>query len=386
MTALYIHWPFCKSKCPYCDFNSHVAEHIDYQEWHDAYRSELIYYANQLHHPHINTIFFGGGTPSLMPPSLVKNVLETVNQHYSLAKDAEITLECNPTSVETANLKAFAKAGVNRISMGIQSFDNQNLKFLGRTHDKDEALKAIEVVQNHYSRYSLDFIYALPSQTVEAWQDELKQALSLANGHLSLYQLTLEKGTPFYSDYLKGALKPLEEDLATDLYFATEELMAKHGYDAYEISNYAQKSQECQHNLTYWHYGDYIGIGPGAHGRLRFPGEGNHKHAIMNHHNPKKWLSWVNAHNHGQQDNRKLASKDMTEEAIMMGLRLRGGIDLQRFQQETGVIFAENVDRKEHEALLASGYIAINDSHCWIPQQHRPVTNGIVKKLLSTNH
>lgn len=317
--ALYIHWPFCKSKCPYCDFNSHVTDGVDEARWQAAYLKELEYFTRRLGPVKISSIFFGGGTPSLMPPGLVKALIEAAKPEAG----AEITLEMNPTSIEAEKLKAFKEAGVNRVSIGVQAMNAKDLKFLGREHSAEEAIAAIKTAASIFDNYSFDLIYARPGQSVDAWEKELKEALNLAGPHLSLYQLTIEKGTPFYAAHARGEFTLPDEDVAAEMYAVTEEVLLEAGYEAYEVSNYAKPGFECRHNLIYWRYGEYIGIGPGAHGRLVLGGK---RTATMAIHAPEAWLKSVEEKDHGTQSETPLSYDEVREESVMMGLRLVEGI------------------------------------------------------------
>lgn len=352
--AIYIHWPFCKAKCPYCDFNSHVTDSIDARRWQRAYLREMEYFAERVGRRVVRSIFFGGGTPSLMPVSLVEAILKKIQERFDIAADCEITLEMNPTSVEAEKLAGFKAAGVNRVSMGIQSLRAESLKFLGRQHSAEEALAALGVVRALFDNYSFDLIYARPGQSVQAWQAELAQALEYAGPHFSLYQLTIEKGTPFYAAHQRGEFQlPPEED-AAEMYELTERALAEKGLLAYEVSNYAKPGKECRHNLQYWHYGEYLGIGPGAHGRI-----GSLRHATMMLHAPEQWLKAVEAKGQGLQTDQLLSAEDVFEEALMMGLRLVEGIDAACFQAVTGqelfTKLTQEKIRKLEGLLIADG-------------------------------
>ncbi|OFW95926.1 MAG: coproporphyrinogen III oxidase, partial [Alphaproteobacteria bacterium RIFCSPHIGHO2_12_FULL_45_9] len=266
--GIYIHWPFCKSKCPYCDFNSHVSEAIDHKRWMQSYLKEIDYWANLTEGRVVDTVFFGGGTPSLMQSETVAEILAHIQKKWRVSNDWEVTLEANPTSFETEKFRDFYAAGVNRVSIGVQSLYEADLKFLGREHSPDQARFAIAEAQKIFPRVSFDLIYARPKQTLDAWRTELSEALQMASGHLSMYQLTIERGTPFHTRHARGEFKIPEQDLAADLYDVTQDMMGQAGYPAYEISNHAIVGQESRHNLIYWRYDDYVGVGPGAHGRL----------------------------------------------------------------------------------------------------------------------
>jgi oxygen-independent coproporphyrinogen-3 oxidase len=324
--GVYIHWPFCASKCPYCDFNSHVRQSIDEDAWRNAYAREIAYYAALTPGRTVTSVFFGGGTPSLMQPATAETIIGAVVKHWTLAPGAEITLEANPTSVEAEKFRAFRAAGINRVSVGVQAMNDDDLKFLGRQHSAKEALKAIETARATFDRYSFDLIYARPHMTAAKWEKELTEALFHADGHMSLYQLTIEEGTPFYMQHGRGNFKVPDEDRAGELFEVTQEIMDAAGMPAYEISNHAKPGQESLHNLTYWRYGDYAGIGPGAHGRLDLKGV---KFATRGHRAPEVWLERANGNEgHGAHPFEIVTPEQKFTEALMMGLRLREGIRL----------------------------------------------------------
>lgn len=325
MFGVYIHWPFCASKCPYCDFNSHVRQSIDEDAWRMSYEREIAHYAALTPGRTVTSVFFGGGTPSLMDPRTAGAVIDAVAKHWRLAPEAEITLEANPTSVEAGKFAAFRGAGVNRVSVGVQALDDEDLKFLGRQHDAAEARIAIETARKHFDRYSFDLIYARPGMTPEKWRAELNEALLLAGGHLSLYQLTIEEGTPFYMRHARGEFVIPDQDGGGELFEITQEIMDAAGMPAYEISNHAAPGQESSHNLTYWRYGDYAGIGPGAHGRLTI---GGRKEATRGHRAPEIWLERVAQHGHGAHPFETVDARQEFMERLMMGLRLREGVRL----------------------------------------------------------
>lgn len=348
--ALYIHWPFCLAKCPYCDFNSHVRDSVDHAAWEAALLSDLRHEANLAAGEPLGSIFFGGGTPSLMPPALVARLLGEAEKLWGFADGIEITLEGNPSSVEAANYAALAAAGVNRASLGIQALDDQTLRFLGRLHDADEGLRALETAQTVFSRVSFDLIYARPNQSAAAWEAELRRAIGFGTTHLSLYQLTIEPGTRFETMVRKGDFAPLDDDACADLFTLTREITAAAGLPAYETSNHAAPDQESRHNLTYWRYQDYVGIGPGAHGRRN--GE-----ATVRHRKPENWLSGVAANGHGIAESRELARTEQAAEALLMGLRLREGIDpaamAARFAlPEAALLDPEKVDLYSRQGLV----------------------------------
>jgi len=332
--GVYIHWPFCLSKCPYCDFNSHVRrEPIDEPRFLRAFHSEIGAIGERTRGRTVSTIFFGGGTPSLMQPATIAGVLNSIARQWRVAPDVEITLEANPTSVEATRFRGYRAAGVNRVSLGVQALDDRALAELGRMHTAREALDAVGVARAVFDRYSFDLIYARPGQTPQEWADELKRALAHAGEHLSLYQLTIEPETPFYALHAAGKLKTPVEDIARALYDTTQEVCAGHGLPAYEISNHARPGGECRHNLVYWRGHDYAGIGPGAHGRLNVDGS---RHATATEKRPESWLMRVEAQGHGIISDEVLTREEMSDEYLLMGLRLAEGIDIARYAELSG--------------------------------------------------
>ena len=319
--ALYIHWPFCLAKCPYCDFNSHVRASVDHAAWQAALLADMRHEASIAGGEPLTSVFFGGGTPSLMPPALVAALLTEAEALWGFAPGIEISLEGNPSSVEAANYAALADAGINRASLGLQALDDATLRFLGRLHDAHEGLAALDVAQKHFARVSFDLIYARPGQTSAAWQTELTRALGLGTGHLSLYQLTIEPGTRFETMVRHGDFLPLDNDAAADLFALTADLTSAAGLPAYEISNHAKPLEQSRHNLAYWRYDDTLGIGPGAHGRRGGM-------ATIRHKKPENWLAAVRDSGHGIAEERSLGVTEQAAEALLMGLRLAEGIDL----------------------------------------------------------
>ncbi|MBB6122366.1 radical SAM family heme chaperone HemW [Sphingobium subterraneum] len=348
--ALYIHWPFCVSKCPYCDFNSHVREAVDVALWRTALLADMTYEAGQTPGRTLGSIFFGGGTPSLMPPALVADLIEAAAGHWRFADNIEITLEANPNSVEAARFADIGRAGVNRVSLGLQALDDAALAFLGRAHGVDEGLAALETAQSVFQRVSFDLIYARPDQTPAQWEAELARALAFGTGHLSLYQLTIEPGTRFETMVRRGDFKPTDADEAADLFERTQAMTQAAGIPAYEISNHARAGQESRHNLTYWRYGDYVGVGPGAHGR-----RGNA--ATQRHRKPENWLSAIARNGHGCERETLLPPDERAAEALMMGLRLAEGIDLERIAARTRVPAKALVDDVAIARLSALGLL-----------------------------
>jgi putative oxygen-independent coproporphyrinogen III oxidase len=317
--ALYVHWPFCVSKCPYCDFNSHVRESVDQEAWRAAMLADLAHEARETEGSRLTSIFFGGGTPSLMPPATVAALIEAAEAHWGFAPGIEITLEANPSSVEAARFADLAAAGVNRVSLGLQSLDDETLSFLGRAHGVEEGLKALETAQSAFARVSFDLIYALPGQSEAAWESELRRALSFGTGHLSLYQLTIEPGTRFATLAARGELEVPDPDSSASLYELTQAMTLDAGLPAYEISNHARPGEESRHNLAYWRYDPYAGVGPGAHGRRG-------GHATQRHRKPENWLAALERNGHGIVEETEIPPRDQRIERLLMGLRLAEGI------------------------------------------------------------
>jgi putative oxygen-independent coproporphyrinogen III oxidase len=332
--GVYVHWPFCAAKCPYCDFNSHVRHKpVDQQAFVEAHLREIAHMAALSPGRTVTSIFFGGGTPSLMEPQTVGRILETIAGHWNVAPDAEITLEANPSSVEAERFRGYRAAGVNRVSLGVQSLDDAQLRMLGRLHNSEEAIRAIGLARETFPRLSFDLIYARPGQTADEWERELNIALGLAADHLSLYQLTIEPGTPFFDLQARGRLKIPDPDRAADLYELTAAITARRGVAAYEISNHAAEGGECRHNLVYWRYQDYAGIGPGAHGRLTIDGV---KTATATLKNPEDWWQQAMVKGHGMDVFEQLTRDETADEMLLMGLRLREGISLERYVEISG--------------------------------------------------
>ena len=378
--ALYVHWPFCLSKCPYCDFNSHVRESVDQARWRGALLRELDHFAALLPGATIASIFFGGGTPSLMPPETAAAVIDRAAACWTLATDVEITLEANPTSTEAARLEDFRAAGIDRVSLGVQALDDDALRFLGRGHDAAEARRAVALAQRVMPRSSFDLIYARPGQTVEAWRDELTEALSFADNHLSLYQLTVEKGTPFWRQEREGAFALPDDDTGRALYDLTQEIMAAAGFAAYEVSNHARGGDACRHNLAYWRYDDYVGIGPGAHGRIRLPKGG--RQATRQHAGPESWLAAVERAGHGAAESRALDPQEQAREMLMMGLRLDEGVSEARLRLRTSCDPDSVIDRAGLARLLEAGYLERRHGQLKATAAGRPLLNGLLVELL----
>jgi oxygen-independent coproporphyrinogen-3 oxidase len=374
--AVYVHWPFCLSKCPYCDFNSHVRlGGYDEQRYVRAIEAELAANAQRAPGRTVSTIFFGGGTPSLMQPSSVQAILDAIAKNWSVAADVEVTLEANPTSVDATRFQGYRTAGVNRVSLGVQALDDASLKELGRLHTAREALDAVAVARKHFARSSFDLIYARPRQTLDEWQAELKRAIVEAAEHLSLYQLTIEPGTPFFGLHKAGKLITPDEDLGRDLYDLTNSVCADAGLPAYEISNHARPGAECRHNLVYWRGHDYAGVGPGAHGRISIDGR---RYATETEKRPEAWLMRVEAGGHGLIVDEKLTPGETADEYLLMGLRLAEGIDPQRFTAIAG----RSLDPRRVSILQGEGAVETTaDGRLRVTQSGFPVLDAVVADL-----
>ncbi len=349
--GIYVHWPFCAAKCPYCDFNSHVRHQpVDQPRFVQAFLTEMATMRRLTGSRSVTSIFMGGGTPSLMAPETVDAILNGIARHWHVPDGIEITMEANPSSVEAERFRGYRAAGVNRVSLGVQALNDRDLKFLGRLHDVADALKAIRLARDIFPRMSFDLIYARPNQTVEEWDRELKEAISYAVDHLSLYQLTIEEGTPFYGLHKAGKLVVPDGEQSAVLYEATQEITEREGMPAYEVSNHARPGSESRHNLTYWRYGDYVGIGPGAHGRLT---TGGSKIATATERKPEGWLSLVEADGHGMVDQEFLEREAQSDELLLMGLRLKEGVDLARWQSLSG----RDLDPDREQFLIEHGFV-----------------------------
>ncbi len=354
--ALYIHWPFCLAKCPYCDFNSHVRDRIDQSRFAAALRRELATEAASLGRRRLTSIFFGGGTPSLMDPSTVGSLIGDAMRLFDATGDVEITLEANPTSIEAGRLADYRAAGVNRVSVGIQSLDDRSLAALGRQHSAKEAIAALSLARRLFPRVSFDLIYARPGQDLPSWRAELREALAIASDHLSLYQLTIEPATRFEVLHRQGKIVLPDEDVAAALYDATEEECARAGLLAYEISNYARPGEESRHNLAYWRYQDYAGIGPGAHGRITVDGT---LRATRRHRAPEPWAERVESDGHGLTESEPVDSVTRAREALLMGLRLAEGIAVDWFVRRTGRTIAQSTDADILAQCIGEGYVTL---------------------------
>ena len=374
--GIYVHWPFCAAKCPYCDFNSHVRHKpIDEAAFLNAYIRELDHFAALTPGKTVHSIFFGGGTPSLMDAHSVEVILDTISKHWSIDSNVEINLEANPTSVEAARFKAYKNAGINRVSLGVQSLRAEPLAKLGRMHSVAEAKLAVGIAQSIFERSSFDLIYARPHQTLEEWGNELNEALMMAVGHLSLYQLTIEQGTRYYDLRAAGKLPMPDADLSADLYLLTQELTAAAGMQAYEISNHARPGEQSRHNLLYWRYGEYVGVGAGAHGRLLLDGV---RHATAMERNPEKWMEKTMVEGAGLIVDDKLTWEEESDEYLLMGLRLREGISPQRYQHLSG----RALDQKQIDELGEIGFVeTLENGNLRVTDKGWPVLDAVVADL-----
>ena len=377
--ALYIHWPFCVAKCPYCDFNSHVRAGIDADAWRDAMLSDMRAEYAQTHGGQpLASVFFGGGTPSLMPPSLVASLLNEAERLWGFAPDVEITLEANPSSVEAANFADLASAGVNRVSLGVQSLRDDALRFLGRMHGVREARAAVGLAQTLFERVSIDLIYARPGQSVEEWQQELNEALAMGTSHLSLYQLTIEPSTRFASDVRRRLFEPLNDDPAADLFALTRAMTSRAGRPAYEISNHAIPGEESRHNLTYWRYQDYMGIGPGAHGRRGGI-------ATLRHKKPENFLRAVASEGHGMSEARPLAQAEQASEALLMGLRLVEGVDLHMLSNRFACQPCHLIASDKLELYRTLGLLRVDGDRLGVAEAGMPLLDALLGEIVSAD-
>lgn len=378
--AIYVHWPYCLSKCPYCDFNSHEASSFDYQSWLDSYRKELDSYKDFLFGKNIISIFFGGGTPSLMDPSIIEGIIEHIGNLANLDDNIEITLEANPTSSEYSKFEKFKKSGINRISVGIQSINEKDLKKLGRQHSPEEAINAIKMARDIFDRYSFDIIYTREGQSLNSWKDELSQIMELSDGHISLYQLTIEKATPFYSMHRKGKLILPENEVAADMYQHSLDYLRALGYNRYEISNFAKAGDVCRHNLVYWNYDNYLGIGPGSHSRISF--DGKSVCAIMDYHGPAKWMNLIKEGSSPIQNKIALSKEELIEEIIMMGLRLEVGVTSEKLMKYLNLELEDVIDKNELEKFEEAGFIKRKDSAIALTDSGMMMHSYIVPRIL----
>ncbi|HSG34608.1 MAG TPA: radical SAM family heme chaperone HemW [Sphingomonadaceae bacterium] len=376
--ALYIHWPFCLAKCPYCDFNSHVREQVDVAQWQGTLLADLRHEAERAGGEPLESVFFGGGTPSLMPPQLVGALLGEAEQLFGFEPAIEITLEANPSSVEAGKFKDLAACGVNRASLGLQSLDDRALKFIGRLHSAAEGLSALETAQKVFQRVSFDLIYALPGQDLRLWRKELMRALDLGASHLSLYQLTIEPGTRFESMVRRGEFTPLDDEQAADMFNLTREVTEKAGLPAYEVSNHARPGEESRHNLAYWRYQDYIGVGPGAHGR-------RNGIATVRHRKPENWLEAVAGNGHGISEERVLGRSEQASEAMLMGLRLAEGIDIAELASRFAISISEIVDWPRFEFHLGHGLCWRDGDRIGVTETGMPLLDALLGEIVASD-
>ncbi len=377
--GIYVHWPFCLSKCPYCDFNSHVRDSVDHDRWRAALLAELDHYADRTSGRTVTSIFFGGGTPSLMEPSTAAAVIDRVAQRWAVAPDIEITLEANPSSVEAARFADLAAAGVNRVSLGVQALEDASLAFLGRRHTVAEAFGALAVAKRQFARTSFDLIYARPGQTLPQWRAELARALEEGTEHLSVYQLTIEDGTKFATLAARGDIVMPDEETQAALYEATQDMLEAAGLPAYEISNHARPGAESRHNLTYWRYGDYVGVGPGAHGRLTVEGR---KLATRAHRAPEIWLDRVAAQGHGAHADEPVGITERRDELLMMGLRLTEGVSRARLRAELDADVDALLDSRKLRRLVDGGFLALDADTLRATPAGRQRLNAVLASLL----
>jgi oxygen-independent coproporphyrinogen-3 oxidase len=380
--AIYVHWPFCEKKCPYCDFNSHVREKVDQAGWQKAMLREIDTFAAHFPSLKAKSIFFGGGTPSLMPPETTALIIERIQTYWAADEAIEVTLEANPSSMESARFHDYAQAGVNRVSVGVQSFKDKSLKFLGRLHNADEATKALEVARTNFKRVSFDLIYALPEQSLQDWQAELQHALGFSPSHLSLYQLTIEEGTAFYHQFKRGKFSLPDEALAAALFETTQLMTEEAGLPAYETSNHAKTGQQSEHNLAYWRGEPYVGIGPGAHGRLPGLGVGTaYGHQQIKR--PEDWLNTVQATGCGLESLEEIDRESRAIEAIMMGLRLREGVNLPAFRDRFGLDIKQFLDNDAVADLIAEGYLQESENRLAVTAKGTPLLNFLLPKIIT---
>ncbi len=372
----YVHWPFCRKKCPYCDFNSHVRKNpIDETAYVNAFIRDMTQDAHRIKHTPLNSIFFGGGTPSLMQPQTVQRIIDALHIQFGFTNTIEITLEANPTSVESQKFSDFKMAGINRVSLGVQSLVDRDLQMLGRQHSAKEALQAVDIAQRYFSRWSFDMIYTRPNQTIGDWEQELKTAVAHIGGHISLYQLTIEDGTDFQRRYERGDLMMPNDTISTDMYTLTTQYLQSLGYTAYEVSNYALAGDESRHNLTYWTYGDYMGIGAGAHGRLT--ATDGKKYATERHKSPEKWVK-----NGTYAVNMYISPHDQASEALLMGLRLQQGVQIQRIEHILNDTIYKVIDKNRLQVCIDQDLIQITDTHIKTTEKGRLTLNAVLGYIL----
>jgi oxygen-independent coproporphyrinogen-3 oxidase len=381
--SIYIHWPFCKSKCPYCDFNSHVRETISYDLWLKSYLKEIEFFKSTIQGKYIKSIFFGGGTPSLMPPFIVKGIIDKISEFGNLDSNTEITIEANPTSSEAENFEGYKDSGVNRLSIGIQALREKDLKFLGREHNVLEAKEVINFGSKIFERFSFDLIYARPEQTLKDWLQELEEAISMAASHISLYQLTIEKGTPFYKMYKDKKFTLPENELASELFSLTNDFLSKQGFRHYEVSNYARKGEESRHNLCYWQYDDYLGIGPGAHSRISYKDNDQwYMQAFSHIARPEGWLKQVEEKSNGIQSYNKLSKDEILSEILLMGLRLKDGINDKNFRKFFNKDIVEALNPTKLEYLKNKNLIEYSPQYIRTTLLGANLLNSVLLKLI----
>lgn len=378
--SIYIHWPFCLSLCPYCDFNSHLMSTINHDLWLYSYIKEIHHFKHKLLRREIKSIFFGGGTPSLMSAKTVAGIINYLSNLAIVSDSTEITLEANPTSYEDRKFKELKAAGINRVSIGVQSLRGSTLKTLGRTHSKDDAISSIKSAARIFNSYSFDLIYAVPNQTLKKWQDELSYAVKLADGHISLYMLTIERGTPFYKQFKSGEIILPSDESSARMYEWTNQLLGEEKYCNYEISNYATSKKECIHNLNYWNYGEYLGIGPGAHSRLYYA---RSIQAVTMIYKPINWLASVSKKGNGIQIDQPVSQDDLVKEIIMMGTRLKDGMSISIFNKIVGVNFNTIINKKSFDYFQKSGLVFINNTHFGLTQSGLLLHNYLIPRLIS---
>ncbi len=378
--SIYIHWPWCLHKCPYCDFNSHLIDtSISEKLMLDSLKSELLYYFKKIGARNTTSIFFGGGTPSLMKSDTCSKIIDFINKYLPIDKNAEITLEANPTSIESSKLTKFYKSGINRLSLGIQSFNEDGLKFLGRNHNVSEAIRAAESARSIFPRFSFDLISSRPKQSLKQWELELKVATKYIKDHISVYQLTIEKGTPFYSQYKKGLFSLPREHKSLDIFKLTREILVQEGLYAYEISNHSIKGSESKHNLNVWEYRDYIGIGPGAHSRIKI---NNQIYALESCRKPSSWIKKIKNNGNGIILFKKLCPKEAMQEAIILGLRLSKGINIRSLEKKIGIKYEDVINLEFQEQAAKNNLVSLEKNNIKITSSGTYVLNTLISKLL----
>lgn len=379
--AIYIHWPFCKKKCPYCDFNSHVKDNINHDRWAKALARQLEKYAAETREKKVSSVFFGGGTPSLMQASTIQQCLSSIRDNWDVCDDLEISMEANPTSSEAEKFLTFKQAGINRLSIGVQSFDDEALKFLGREHNAKEAQETIALAASIFDRFSFDLIYGRPQQTPQQWQKELESALAFKPEHISVYQLTIEQGTAFYTAYNRGEFHMPDGDLEAEFYEVTGKVLSKAGLARYEISNHALLGQECRHNMAYWQYNDYIGVGPGAHGR--FVDRQGVRYGTREHNAPDIWLERQLGDENVEHEREVISSEMAFEEMLLMGLRLEKGIRLSDIQDKTGYHLKDKIDPRKLVQMQDEGYITLDHERIVATENGFRTLNSLLSYLLA---